>query len=135
MGALENTRKVLETKLKSLPSSPYIAWPNIKSAPGPSSNYTSYLRPTLLMANTELYTLNDVERIPGIFQVDIFGQLNRGVQQVYTLADEIKDWFETNRVYTESNTTVHLQGISYGQAEVQEGWYRMFIEISFLTYN
>lgn len=132
MGVLANIQKVLDVRLKSLPSNPYISWPNTKFTP---VNQTSYIRPTLLLGRTDLYTLNDYERIPGIYQVDILGQLNRGVQTVYTIADEIKTHFESDRNLSEGNTLVKIQGISFGQAEVQDAWYRVFVEISFLTFN
>ncbi len=133
MAIISNIQKILDTRLKSLPSNPYIAWPNTQFQP---ANSTSYIRPTLLMATTDLYTLNNHERLPGLYQVDIFGQLNRGVQQVYSLADEIRDWFDADREYTEGTTTLYIQAISSGTTqEVQGAWYRVFVEINFLAFN
>lgn len=132
MGVFANIQKVLDVRLKALPSNPYIAWPNTQFKP---ANYLYYVRPTLLMGRTELYTLNDHEQIPGIYQINIATQLNRGVQQAYSLADEIKSHFESDRELTEGNTIVLIQGISIGQAEAQDAWWRTFVEVSFLTYN
>lgn len=133
MAIISNIQKILDTRLKSLPSNPYIAWPNTQFQP---ANSTNYIKPTLLMANTNLLTLNNHKELPGIYQVDIYGQLNRGVQQVYQLADEIYDWFNADKDYTEGSTTLYIQSISYGTTQdVIGSWYRIFVEINFLAFN
>lgn len=134
MGVFANIQRVLDERLKTVPSNPYISWPNAEVRPG-NAALTQYVRPSLILASTELHTLKDHERIPGIYQIDIFGQLNRGVRQVYTIADEIKEHFETTRSLSQGDTTVLIQSISMGQAERQEAWYRVFVEVNFICYN
>jgi hypothetical protein len=129
-----NIQRALDDKLKTAASNPYIVWPNAEVRPG-NAALSSYVRPTLLLANTDLYTLNDYERIPGIYQVDIYGQLNRGVQAVYSLADEIKTLFEDSRRLTVSSTIVLIQGIGIGQASREDAWYRVSLNINFICFN
>lgn len=134
MSVFANIQRVLDSKLKTVPSSPFISWPNAETRPG-NTTLTQYIKPTLLLASTELYTLNDYERIPGIYQVDIYGKLNRGVQQVYSIADEIKEHFEGSRLLVQDDTLVMIQGISMGPALREDSWYRVFVEINFICFN
>lgn len=134
MAVFANIQRLLDTRLKSLPSSPFIAWPNAEVRPG-NSALTEYVRPSLLLASTELHTVNDRQRIPGIYQVDIYGQLNRGVRSTYALADEIKEHFEDDRDLTQDSTLLLIQNISMGPAEREESWYKVVVEINFICYD
>lgn len=132
MAVFANIQKVLDTRLKALPSNPSIAWPNVKFIPG---NASYYVRPTLIMSSTDVYTLDDYNRLPGIYQVDIFGQLNRGIQQVYSVADEIKSHFDTEKRLSEGSTVLHVNGIRLSQGERDEAWFKVFVEINFTAYG
>lgn len=127
-----NIQKALDIKLKALPSCPYISWPNTQFKP---ANNNLYIRPTLLMSKTDLYTLNTYNRFPGIYQIDVFGQLNRGVQQVYSMADEIKSHFETDKTLIEDDTILLIQEISLGAGTREEAWYHIYVQINFLAFN
>lgn len=134
MGVFADIQRVLDEKLKSMAGVPFISWPNAEVRPG-NSALAQYIRPSLLLADTELHTLNDYERIPGIYQIDIYGQLNRGVQQVYSIADDLKNHFESDRTLVIDDTIVLIQGISMGPALREDSWYRVFIEVNFICYN
>lgn len=134
MGVFANIHRVLDTQLKNVSSNPFVSWPNAEVRPG-NSALSQYVRPTLLLSNTELYTLNNHERIPGIYQIDIYGQLNRGIGSVFTLADEIKEHFEATRELKQDSTTVMIQSVSMGPALKEEAWFRVFLEINFICYN
>ena len=134
MGVFANIQRLLDERLKLTPTSPFISWPNAEVRPG-NAALTQYVRPTLILASTELYTLNDRERIPGIYQVDVYGQLNRGVAQIYTIADDIKEHFETTRVLELDDTLVLIQSISMGQPAREDSWFKVFVEINFICYN
>jgi len=134
MATFANIQRVLDERLKTMPGVPFISWPNAEVRPG-NAALTQYVRPSLLLANTELYTLNDYERIPGIYQIDIYGQLNRGVQQVYSIADSLKDHFESNRALVQGSSLVFIQGINMGQAVREDKWFRVFVEVNFMCFN
>ena len=134
MSVFANIHRVLDEQLKATPGSPYVTWPNAEVRPG-NSSLSQFVQPTLLLASTELHTLKDHERVPGIYQVDIYGKLNRGVRQTLTLADEIKSHFEATRKLTQGDTTVFIQGINLGPAERQDAWWKVFVEINFICYN
>lgn len=132
MGVFSNIQRALDTHLNSLTDRPYVAWPNAKATP---LNGSSYIRPTLLPANSDLYTLNDVNMNPGIYQIDIYAPLEKGLNSALTLADAIKDHFESNRRLTAGGDTVFIQNISLGSAERQDAWYRVFLEINYVCYS
>jgi hypothetical protein len=127
-------QKLLDSRLKLSPSSPFIAWPNTDVKPG-NASLTTYVRPTLLLANTELHTLNDYERIPGVYQIDIYGQLNKGIAQTYSLADEIKNHFYANRTLVQDDTIVLIQAVSLTSTNRDEAWWKAVLEVSFICYN
>lgn len=134
MGAFANIQRLLDERLKNVPAVPFISWPNAETRPG-NSALTQYVRPTLLLSDVDLYTLNSYEKIPGIYQVDIYGQLNRGVAQTYSTADAIKEYFNASRSLSYSNVVVLIQGISMRQAAREDSWYRVTLEINFICFN
>lgn len=134
MGVFANIQRVLDERLKTTPTSPFISWPNAETRPG-NSQLTQFVRPTLLLANTELNTLDGADRIPGIYQIDIYGKLNRGVGQTYSLADEIKEYFSSNRRLQQDSTAVHILGVSMGQAIREEAWFKVIVEVNFVCYH
>lgn len=134
MGVFANIQRVLDEKIKTAPSNTYISWPNTNVKPG-NAQLTQYIRPTMLLAATDVYTLNDYERIPGIYQIDVFGQTNRGVGQVYNIADEIKTHFESSRTLIQDGTVVLIKGISMRQAEREDAWFKVIVEVNFICYN
>lgn len=134
MSVYANIQRLLDQQLKLVPSNPYVSWPNAEIRPG-NSALNQFVQPNLLLASTELHTLKDHERIPGIYQIDIYGKLNRGVRQILTLADETKEHYEATRKLTQGDTTVFIQNISLGPYERQEAWFKTFVEVNFICYN
>jgi hypothetical protein len=134
MSVFANIQRLLDEKLKSMAGVPFISWPNAETKPG-NAALVQYLKPTLLLGDTQMYTLNDYERIPGIYQIDIYGQLNRGVQQVHSIADEIKTHFEANRQLEINGTMVLIQNINMGPSLREDSWYRGYVEVNFICFN
>ncbi len=134
MSVFADIQRLLDTTLKNIPGIPFISWPNAETKPG-NTALTQYVKPSLLLGKTDLYTLDSYERIPGIYQIDIYGQLNRGVQQVYSVAAMIKDAFEADRELGTSGTLVMIQGISMGPTVREDSWFRVFVEVNFICFN
>lgn len=132
MAVFANIAKILDTRLKALPSSPSIAWPNTKFVPG---NFAMYIRPTLILGDTDVYTLNDRNMLPGIYQVDVFSQLNRGIASAYAVADEIKNHFDGDKEMTEGSTILHIHGISLAQGERDDAWFHIYVSINFQAFG
>ena len=132
MSTFLNIQRALDKRLAAMPNRPAIAWPNTKFT---SQNETLYLRPTMLPAQSSLYTLNDVHRNPGIYQIDIFCALEKGVSAALTMADEIIDFFEEDRSLTAGVDTVYIQSCGVSAGERQESWYRVYVEIAYVCFS
>lgn len=132
MGVLANIQAALDTKLNGLSGRPYIAWPNTKYNP---TENTSYIRPTILPAASQLYTITDNHRNSGIYQIDIFTALEKGMAPALTLADNIKTYFESDRVLTAGSDQILIQNISMGTPERQDAWFRVYLEVNYICYS
>lgn len=132
MGVFSNVQRALDTQLATLSASPPVAWSNVKYTPVVG---TSYLRPTILPANSELTTLTDHKRNPGVYQVDIFTEVEKGEGAGLTLADSIKSLFEGNRRLTAGSDIVFIKQISLGRGERQNAWNHIFVEIHYECYS
>jgi len=129
MSTFNNIQNALNIKLNSLSGLPTIFWPNTQLEPAQNQNY---IRPTLIPATSTLYTLNEGDYHSGIYQVDVFVKLKQGSSEALLLADVIRDGFIRESL-TEGGTLVHIQNISMSQAERIESWWRVFVEIRYLS--
>jgi Bacteriophage related domain of unknown function len=132
MGVFSNIQRGLDTKLATLSGLPAVAWPNVKYTP---TLGTTFLRPTVLPSSSDLVTLTDHRVNPGIYQVDIFCEAEKGLNAALTLADNIKTLFETSRRITSGSDTIFIKNVSVGRAERQDAWIRLFIEINYECYS
>ena len=126
-----NIEIALQTQLSQAVTVP-IYYPNMEQAPQLAA---SYVRPTLLPAANELYTLNNQKRFKGIYQVDIYVPLNIGFRTAYQIADAIKTSFEGNRILNANGQNVLIQAVSMGKSQRQDAWFTTFVEINYLSYN
>ncbi len=128
MSVFTNIQTALDTALASVPSVPPIAYSNIEYLPVQG---TTYLRSTVLPATSSLFTLNDVHRNPGIYQVDIFFPTGKGNGAALGIADAIKTTFQTNRRLSSGGDIVFIKEISLGKGERQDAWEHIFVDISY----
>jgi hypothetical protein len=70
----------------------------------------------------------------GIYQIDVFVPVEKGVNALNTLLDNIGSLFRSNKVLTATDV-VWVQSISRGLGERQESWYVGFIEVNYLCYS
>ena len=130
MGVFNDIQNALNQKLQSLSGSlPLILWPNSQKEP---LKGVDYLRPTLLPASSENYTLNNGNYHQGIYQIDIFVDLNKGTSTALSIADQIRTLFLRQSI-VKNTTIVHIQNISMSQAQRDEGWWHVFVEVNYLS--
>lgn len=132
MAVHTNIELALHTRLATLSGLPAVEWPN--TAYTPTEN-TQFLRPTILPASSKLETLTGQEAHIGIYQVDVFVPLEKGVAALHTLLDGIATLFKSNKTMTAGGDTVFVQAVSRGRAQRQESWYVGFIEVNYLCYS
>jgi hypothetical protein len=130
--SLFNIELALQQALESVPFLVDIAWPNVKYEPTLNN---PFVRPTLLPSKSEAYTLNDGNKHHGIYQVDIYVPNNKGIKTMYSIADDIKDYFTDNKRLTSDDTTVFITAVGIGKSERQDAWYTTYVEIQYLSYN
>ena len=131
MGVFSNIEIALNTRLATLSPLPVIAWQNMAFIP---KENILFLRPTVMPVGSSLNQLNGVERHLGIYQVDVYVPLEKGVLVVNNLLDSIKSLFSSNKTLTATDT-VFIQEVSLGRAQRQESWYVGFVEIHYLCYS
>ena len=127
-----DTELAFEIRLKSITNIPSIAWPNVKFEPIIG---TPFIVPTLSKTTTELYTLNGPNQYKGFYQIDIYTPLNKGVKQMYDIADSIKTAFEANRTLTSNGQSVLVQEIDPPEYVREDAWFRGIISIHYISYN
>lgn len=132
MGVFSNVQRALDTQLATLGGLPAVAWDNVRYKPVLG---TTFLRPTVLPASSVLTTINDVKKNPGIYQVSIFTEAEKGMSAGLALADSIKALFETNRRLTAGSDTVFIMNINVGRGERQDAWNHIFVEINYECYS
>lgn len=131
MSVFINIENALNTKLATLSGSPAVQWPNTRYQP---SENTPFLRPTILPAATVLDTLAGTEEHKGIYQIDVFVPLEKGISAVNTLLDSIATLFRASKTLAATDI-VFIQSISRGKAERQESWYVSFVQINYICYS
>lgn len=132
MAVFTNIESALNQRLNSLPAKPPIAWPNTKFTP---INGVTYLRPTILPASTELSTLNRGQTHSGIYQIDINVPLDKGVNVLDALLDNLYTHFSSQDILVSGPTNVFITSIGRGRAIRQDAFYVGFIEINYLCYS
>lgn len=132
MGIFTNIETALHTRLATLSASPPVAWPNVAYIPVEG---TSFIRPSLLPSSTALECLSGAEEHKGIYQVDVFVPLEKGVSALNTLLDGIESIFSSNKTLTVSSTNIYIQAIARGKAQREESWYSSFIEVNYICHT
>lgn len=132
MNTFLNIQTALDKTLAAMAGLPSVSWANIRYVP---VNGTSFLRPSLLPAASELYTLSDSNRNSGIYQIDIFTPVEKGMNAGLVLADDIKTHFESNRRISQGGNIVFIKAVSLGNSERQEAWNRIYVEINYECFS
>lgn len=98
----------LDQRLASMGSN-NIAWENIQFKP---TLNLMYLRPTLLNAESNMQTMEGIQRNPGIYQIDVFAPLNKGSRTVLEKMDEIYTHFRQELRLEQDGVTILIRVIS-----------------------
>ncbi len=130
--SLFKIEQALQKALNNVSGIPSVAWPNVKFEPAVG---TAFLRPTLLPAKTDTFTLNEYNKHSGIYQIDIYVPNDKGIKDMYTLADSIKDYYQNNKRLVQGGQIVFVMSVGIGKSERQDAWYSTFVEIQYISYN
>ena len=128
MSVFSDIQNALNTALNNISGLPAIYFPNDLKQP---LQDIPYIRPTLLPAASQLYTLDDEDLHLGIYQVDIFVPLKKGIKELNDYADAIHDSFR-RETFTIGTTNVFIQQISISQQQRIEAWWSCYVEVGYL---
>ena len=128
MSTFNNIQNALSAKLATISGLPTIYYPNQEDLPAQGSNF---IAPTLLPANSDLFTLNNENMHKGIYQIDIYTQREEGTSQALLLADLIRDGFKRQNLVS-SGTYVHIQQISISPAKRVESWWYCHVDVNYI---
>jgi hypothetical protein len=131
MSLNNNIQNALTQQLSQVSGLPTIAYANAGFEP---TKGVDYVRPALLPAKSELFTL-EVGKHQGIYQVDLYTSLNKGTAPLLLLADSIRDKFLSERRLTSDTDVIYIQEISISPAQRVEGWWSCYVEINYICFN
>lgn len=131
MSVFNNIQNALNVKLTSVIGLPDIYWQNTIKEP---EQGTAWVRPTLLPADSSMYTLNDVNMHQGLYQVDIFTELKKGSAEVLLYADDIREAYNRQSL-SSSGTIVFIQEISLSAPRRVEAWWNCYVSIKYLCFE
>jgi len=135
MSVFYDISTALNTHLKNMTSAPDIAWENKNYKP---TLKTTYIRPTLLPADSAQATLGDsgTDMNPGIYQVDVFTAANKGTKAALNMADLIANRFKRGTDLTYNGRTVRIRSVSQKSGSTNTGgWYQIPIDITYISYT
>ncbi len=131
MGVFSDIQAALDTTLTAISGIPPIVYDNVSYVPVQG---TAFVRATVLPAASTLFTLNEVRKNPGIYQVGIFTPVGKGLGAALVIADAIKAYFETHRRIVQGSNTIFVMQVSIGKGEREDAWEHIFVEINYECY-
>lgn len=132
MSLINNIQNALNTQLATVAGLPTAYYPNVQKEP---TQGTNWVRPTLLPANSTLFTITNENKHMGIYQVDIFTQLKKGTAPLWLIADAIRDNFKAVHSITSGSDVIHIQEISISQASREESWWHCYVQVNYICFN
>lgn len=129
--SLFDIEKALQKAINSVSNIPDIAWPNIEFDPEIG---TPFVRPTLIPANSVPLANGQYKQL-GIYQIDVYVPTNKGIKTLYTIIDDIFDYFRANKTLTQGDSKILITRINTGRSERQDSWYSCSVEINYVCYN
>lgn len=131
MSLNNNIQNALTSQLANIVGLPPIAYSNVEFNPVQGS---SYIRPTLIPAKSVIYSLTQGKHM-GIYQVDIFTQVDKGSAPLFLIADSIRDAFKANLSLVSGGDTIFIQEVGISKAQRVDGWWTCFVEVNYLCFN
>jgi len=110
-----------------------VAWEN---APFTPTANTPWMRTTLLPAETEqsIIGTNGLNRIQGVYQIDLFYPANGGSGTARDKADSVISYFKRGTLATYSTTQAVVLKAYRNPAMNEEDWYHIPINIVWYSY-
>lgn len=133
MGAFQDIRSILETKLAGMPSCPPIAWEGVAFTPTPGE---VFFRAHLLPSGTDPHEigLEGNYKHSGIFQVSICAPDSRGTVAALRWADVLSEHFHHYKAVS-ATTSLAVSVISIGPCLPEDGWIYLPVSIRYYAFS
>lgn len=128
MSVFTNIQVALDTRLAAGSFGIPIVYENVPYSPVAG---TSWLRATTLFADAEVVTVSRKERFRGIYQVDVFVELEKGSGDLNTLLDAVRDHFKASLNLTAGSDQIIIRNIGRTAATRDRAWYQGSVEVNF----
>jgi hypothetical protein len=124
----------LDGHLSTMVGLPPVAWENVAYTP---VDGTLYIRPTLLAGNTSGATLSPTgtDQHVGIYQIDVFGDVDVGKNEAVVMADLIADHFKPVTEMTSGSILVRAITVSRRQGIREGSRWKIPVEVQYLSYT
>lgn len=128
MGTISNIENALNGRLAELSNSPPVSWPNMKYIPVEGR---TFLRPTVIPGTANLESFSGSESHKGIYQIDIFCPLEKGVYESNNWIDSIRSLFKNSRRITVGTDVVFILNITIGPSQREQEWLHSIVEVHY----
>lgn len=132
MGIYTDIQAALDTQLNAASLGIDIAYENVSYTP---TTGTSWARATTLYSNTEMLTLDRIDLVKGIYQVDIFVEQEKGPAALNTLLDTLQASFKAQRKLTAGTHTIYIDEINRLPATQDSPFYMGSLEVAFRCHD
>jgi len=121
----------LDSKLNSLSGTNIFAWENISHTPVIG---TSFIRPSILYSPSSKLTLDGMQLVQGIYQIDVFFPVNKGVKDLIDKMDDIYDLFR-EQILESDGTIVTITTVNSNRMTTDKAWIVGTVDVYFNCYN
>jgi hypothetical protein len=137
MSFRNSLRTALETQLATvvgIPSTSNRSWENFPSSP---TTGTTWVRMTLLPSSIRPASMGDnyQNRHQGLFQVDIFANVDQGAAAAETLADAIRAKYTNDTVLTSGGVNVRFEYVDILPSRLDTPFYQVPVQIAWYSYE
>ncbi len=94
---LREVSAALDSHLAVLPNLPPVAWPNVQFEPPQSGVYIAVMN---MPADGIMYGMDRQQNTPGVYRINIYGDINKGPAEVENMAGDIAQHFRDNSTPT-----------------------------------
>ena len=110
-----------------------VAWENVNYSP---THGTPWIRPTLILGDADIATLDRRQSNVGVYQVDAFYPTEKGSKDLNEKLDEIYDLFKTENKIETADVSVFIDAVTkLGASEREEAWFVGSIQVNFRSYE
>jgi len=132
MGFFTDLQVALDTRLDVLALSETVVYENTGIEPTPN---TAFVRTNLVTSPSVVDRVSGEQENPGVYIIDVFVELEKGLGAYNTLIDSIYDHFKAQDVLTEGTTEVWIQEVSRTLPVRDEQLFHGSVDISFSVFT